>query len=108
MKQHPLNWARLAAALMAVLALGGWPYGYFVLLRWIVTLAAALTALRAFELDRAGWAWSFVALGLLFNPLLPVHLDRDLWKVIDLGAAVALVASLKEIPPAADGGRSKA
>ena len=76
-------------AIMLVLAFGAWPYGYFMLLRVIVCLAASLIALDIYR--RAGdfklWCAVFVAIAVLFNPLLPVHLARAVWGVIDPAVA---------------------
>ena len=32
--------------------------------------------------------WAFIAVALLFNPVVPVHLDRETWRVIDWGVAL--------------------
>lgn len=68
------------------------PYGYFTILRWAVTVgtvAALMTWPRA-------WWWGYVALVpivILFNPLAPVHLSRQTWRVIDSGAGVVLAGA---------------
>jgi hypothetical protein len=76
-------------AIMLVLAFGAWPYGYFMLLRVIVFLGASLLAFDIYR--RAGdfelWCVVFVAIAVLFNPLLPVHLTRAVWGVIDPAVA---------------------
>ena len=94
-------WARrphavpaIIAAVMLVAALGDWPYGYYQFLRWVTCVAAAFVAWRAF-----GWAqwapgWVFAFMALLFNPIVPIHLNRDIWRVIDLGVAAFFAASI--------------
>ena len=37
----------------------------------------------------ATWLYGFVA--LLFNPLVPVHLDKQTWQPIDIGTGVLFV-----------------
>lgn len=86
---HPALW--LAPAILLILALGPWPYGYYQLLRLIVCGASAFLAYREFKRRGVGvWTLSLGALALLFNPIVPVHLTRSAWAVIDLGAAAVL------------------
>jgi len=46
------------------------------------------------------WAWTFGLVGALFNPIIPVHLSRDTWTVVDLIVAGLFVLStiLMKIP----------
>lgn len=86
---HPALW--LVPAALLVLALGPWPYSYFQLLRLVVCGACAFLAYREFK--RAGvvpWTVGLGFLALVFNPIVPVHLARSVWSVVDLGAAVVL------------------
>lgn len=79
----------LVAALFLLGALGRWPYGYYVLLRWVVCAAAAYIAFQAHNSNRSGFVWAFGVVAVLFNPLSPIYLNREIWQVIDL-----LVAAL--------------
>ena len=62
-------------------------YGYYVLLRWIVCPCFAFAAVQAFSRGKTNWVWILGATAVLFNPLFPVHLNRELWALIDLVAA---------------------
>ena len=73
------------------------PYGYYQLLRLVVTGVFAWAAVVAFQRSSAGHGFGFAVLALLFNPLLPVYLSKALWVPIDLGAALALVMSRRVI-----------
>jgi hypothetical protein len=42
----------------------------------------------------AAWAATFTLLAILFNPLIPVHLTKKIWIVLDLGAATIILAHL--------------
>jgi hypothetical protein len=63
------------------------PYGYYVLLRWIVCPCFAFAAVQAFGQDKTNWVWILGVTAAIFNPLIPVHLSRELWAVLDLMAA---------------------
>jgi hypothetical protein len=86
--------ARAVAALALVLAAGRWPYLYYQLLRWGVSLTAAYGIYRSHGQARAVWLWIFLALAILFNPLAPIYLARATWSVVDPVAALLLVVSI--------------
>ena len=88
---HAAVWLVPAGALL--LALLPWPYSYYTLLRFVVCGAAAYLAYRDFEDTQRASAWVFVlgALAVLFNPLIPVYLSREMWAPIDVGASILLV-----------------
>lgn len=95
--------ARVVAAVAAAVAVARLPYGYYELLRWLVCAVAAFTAWRASELRRSGWAWVFIVLALVFNPVVPVRLRRETWAWADIAAAVLLLVSLATIRPRSEG-----
>ena len=86
--------ARLVAAGALVLAVGPLPYGYYTLLRLFVCGVSAYTAYAAHEWDLRVWVWVFGAVALVFNPLVPLRLDRSSWAVIDVMAAGLFLVSL--------------
>lgn len=88
-----LRLALLGASVMLVLALLDWPYGYYIFLRWVVTGTAILLAFAAYALKHLTWPAVGVIVAVLFNPLVPVHLDRDTWFFIDLGVAAIWVVA---------------
>jgi hypothetical protein len=91
----PFIIARIAAAIMLFLALGRLPYGYYTLLRFVVCGTAAYGAYFAStEQKKPAWAWIFGIIAVLFNPLIPIHLTRDIWAVIDVAVALLLFVSL--------------
>lgn len=89
--------AKVVAALMLVGALAQNPYSYYTLMRWVVCGVSGFSAYRAAELKKAGWAWTLGIVALIFNPILPVHLDRGIWAFVDLGVAVLLLVSIPAV-----------
>jgi hypothetical protein len=73
----------LVPALMLVAALGPWPYGYYMLLRLVVCLASIAIAWRLRE-GSGPLMWAFVALAILYNPIVKVPLSREVWMVMNL------------------------
>jgi hypothetical protein len=81
----------LLPAAMALLAVLPLPYGYYTMLRLVVTIASLTSAVWFYR--RAGRSWLIVALvtvALLFNPIVPVFLDRGIWLVVDVVVAAFL------------------
>lgn len=84
----------LVPAGMLLLTLAGHRCSDFsLLLRWVVSGGTALLALVAHDQDASGWMWVMVGLLILFNPLVPLHLRRDRWRMLDPLAAGILVAA---------------
>ena len=78
-------WVAIVALVAAVPSI--WPYGYYVLLRLVVTGVAIF----GIVVLRGGGPADLVGLGvvaLLFNPIIPVHLPKVAWVFIDLSVAV--------------------
>jgi len=74
-----------------------WPYEYYIALRWIVTGAASFTIWVASERGKKEWLWIMAGIAILFNPIIPVHLSKGVWIVIDLVVAGLFLASIVRI-----------
>lgn len=78
----------LVPAAMLVLAVFHMPYGFYTLLRLVVTAAAVILTRHALSRPvRPFWAAAFCFIALLFNPVMPVHLTREIWFFIDFAIA---------------------
>jgi hypothetical protein len=74
----------IAALVAAVIPV--WPYGLYTLLRLVVT-GVALFAIYVLGTGDPKRTIGLVAVALLFNPIIPIHLSRLVWFPIDLGVA---------------------
>ena len=83
----------LAPVVFLVLAVGSWPYSYFQFLRVLVCAATGFLAWHQWRLAErlSGWTVTLTGICLLFNPVLPIHMTREIWAVVDLATAVVLV-----------------
>lgn len=84
----------IPAALLG-LAVFDLPYGYYDFLRWSVTIAAAYVAYY-YAQKEDNKLWLYVAIGLLFNPVVPFRFAKDTWVLFDLAAAVIFLIPLGE------------
>ncbi len=78
----------IIAALMLLGALASWPYGYYQLLRFVVCGVSVYVAFMAYNWQKIWAVWLFGFIALLFNPLIVIHLSRELWQPIDFICAV--------------------
>jgi len=51
-------------------------------------------AYKGWTFERAWAVWVFGFVAVLFNPLVPFHINRDTWRVIDLLAAAIFVVGM--------------
>jgi len=62
-------------------------YGYYILLRWIVCLTAIYITYLSKD-EKQYWTWVMGIIALIFNPLIPLHLGKEIWVVVDFIAAI--------------------
>jgi hypothetical protein len=76
----------LAPMVLALIALAPLPYGYYVFLRIALCVAAAYLAWAEYEEVGAINAWfvGLVVLAVVYNPIIRVHLTREIWTGINL------------------------
>jgi hypothetical protein len=89
----------IVAIVMLLLAIpsGIWPYGYYQILRWMVAGAALFVLWIAYELKKESWLWIMGVIVILFNPIVPVSLDKGTWVVIDFIVAMIFLISIFKI-----------
>lgn len=88
LEKHPLLIPALIAALMLLGALAPWPYGYYQLLRFVVCGVSIYVAVIAYDWQKIWATWLFGFVAVLFNPLVSIHLSREIWQPIDAGCAL--------------------
>ena len=99
LKDH--HWALwVAPAVLLLLATLPLPYGYYLFLRIVVCGCAAFIAWGTY-LD-AGSRWTAAALGMagaavLLNPVIPIHLTREIWLLPDLLLAAFFLLHLRAV-----------
>ena len=96
--------------MMLVAALFPWPYGYYNFLRFCVCGAAAFLAYQQWTHDDAAskWVVGLSVIAVLYNPLVPIHLTRDIWSVLNIATAAAFVGHLRSLRVMLRGGSAGA
>lgn len=88
MEKHHL--ARLTLGLAGtfiILALFPMPYGFYILLKFILCIIFLVNLYQRYEFQIAAfnkWAWGYAVLALLYNPLVPFHLGREIWTLVNI------------------------
>jgi len=83
--------ASLVAGVMLLLAIPSiWPYGYYQLLRWVVSGVAAYNAYGAYYAKKQNWMLVMIGVAILFNPIAPFFLDKETWVVLDIVTAITM------------------
>lgn len=79
------------AAIMLFLALARWPYGYYQLLRFVVCGVSAYVAFMAYNWHKIWATCLFGFIAVLFNPLIVIHLSRELWQPVDIVCGIIFI-----------------
>jgi len=85
---------RIVAAGMLIWALDDHPYDYFTLLRVVVCFVSGYCAIQASSQNKDSWTWILGGMAVLFNPIIPIHMARETWQIVDLCAAIVLIVSI--------------
>ena len=70
-----------------------WPYGFYILLRWIICAVSIYVAYSFYKSKLTAWAFVFGAIAILFNPIYLVYLDKSSWVGIDFVSSILFFIS---------------
>ena len=75
------------------------PYPFYLLLRLIVSISCfvAYYNVRHIIYPKTWLKPSLIVIGIMFNPLVPVHLTRFIWTPVDIVCGIVLMKARKEI-----------
>ena len=86
------------SAVMLLLALPSiWPYAFYQILRWVVTITGILNIIEFNKEHKSGWLLTMVAVAILFNPIAPVYLSKSSWLTWDILAAMIMFMATREL-----------
>ena len=73
----------ISGFLMLLAIIGSWPYGFYTFLRIVIFAISIYMVINLIQSDLIGFAWGYGFIGFLFNPLIPFHLGRDIWLIVN-------------------------
>jgi len=93
MDRRPHLIPALVTAVMLFVAIAELPYGHYELLRWVVCGVSVYVAYMAYKWERVWGTWVFGFVAILLNPILPIHLTKEIWRPIDFVCGILFVLS---------------
>ena len=73
----------IAAVMLVFAAAEKQSDSFYTLLRWVCCAVFAFSGVTSFQMKRMLWLCIFGVLAVLFNPILPLGLNRTQWIVAD-------------------------
>lgn len=71
------------------------PYGYYILLRWIICAMFAYLAVKAAENKQRDWVWILALVAAIYNPIVRVHLTREIWSIMNIITIIIALLSIR-------------
>lgn len=70
------------------------PHAYDLILQILCCAVFAYLAFHAVNRDQQGWAWVLGVTAVIYNPILRVHLTREIWSVVNIATIVVGLRSI--------------
>ena len=84
-------------SLILLVAAAPLPYGYYTLVRLVATVIFAWAAMVSYENKNSVLPYAFGLLVILFNPIIKVSFDKEIWAILDVAAAIFLLTTKRHI-----------
>lgn len=84
----------ICAAILLVISVFNLPYGYYTFLRLFITAVGIINAYYAYINKSYFVLLSGTIIAILFNPLMPIYLQKDAWVVLDVFSAIILFINI--------------
>src|SRR5688572_1599071 len=88
------NGIKIVLAILFFICLADMPWGYFQLVRFIALVGFTMLALDAYKEKRQNEVILYVALAILFQPLIKIGLGRTIWNIVDVIVGIGLLLSI--------------
>jgi len=83
----------LIMAILLLVALYEMPNGYYAMLRIIVSVVSGKIIYDNYQSDTKPFiTYIFASVLILFNPVIPIYLTREIWAYIDIATAIIFAA----------------
>lgn len=88
------NIIKIVLAILLLLCLVDFPYGYYQFVRFAGLIGFAILAYQANRKNKQTEMVIYGALALLFQPFFKIALGRELWNVVDVVVGIGLLISI--------------
>ncbi|MFC4665275.1 DUF6804 family protein [Falsiporphyromonas endometrii] len=86
-----MSYIGLVLIVFLVLSLLNMPYGFYNLIRFVVSIYFAVLSYSFYKQDKKKETIITLVVALLFQPFLPIHLGRILWNIVDILVILLLI-----------------
>ncbi|MGI6340803.1 MAG: DUF6804 family protein [Minisyncoccales bacterium] len=93
MKNIIKNWYLFIPIIMLLIAVGDLDYGYYQILRIVITIFAIIFIFLFKTLEQNVLMIIMIVIAILFNPIFPIYLDKDVWIILDFISSVLFLIS---------------
>lgn len=91
---------KIIAIIMLFGALADNPYSYYQIMRWVIAGVTGYSAYLSYQQNKIASTWIFGIIAILFNPIAPIHLDKETWSVINIVTAAIILISIFKVKTA--------
>jgi len=93
-KRNKIIASILPSVFLLLALIDGLPYGFYSFLRLIVFFTNGYLSWLAIKSKKLFWVWFYGLIVILFNPIIPIYLGRDIWSIVDVLTAFIIIISL--------------
>ena len=85
---------KIVLAILFFLCLADLPYGFYQFVRFAGLIGFGILAYQANSNGKQNQVIIYIILAVLFQPFIKISLGRELWNIVDVIVAVALILSI--------------
>ncbi len=82
---------KITLAILLLLCLSPMPYGFYNLVRIIVIIIMTIFAYSYYKKNKIELCITFVGLVVLFQPIVKIPLEKEIWNIVDILVAGLLL-----------------
>lgn len=91
-----MNFGYLIVGIANLVAVLDLPYGFYQMLRWLVSIAAIALTIHASSKNVLGWLLLSIPALLIWNPLFGLTMAKSSWLFFNIAAGIAFLAASKD------------
>lgn len=84
----------MIAIIILLIAFGRLPYGYYTFVRIFICGVSVYSAFLLMKKDSNYLGWLFIIIGILYNPIIPIYLTREIWQYLNIITATIFIVKI--------------
>jgi len=85
---------RVISALILFIAIADMPYGYYRFVRLFTFAVCSYSLYKAYSIKNKTFSWIFGIIAIVFNPIYPLYLGKELWQIVDAISGIIILVSI--------------